>query len=36
MELSFKLLQLIVGRMSFEIIQNNDLSDISVIVSVLL
>ncbi|BAT96689.1 hypothetical protein VIGAN_08366700 [Vigna angularis var. angularis] len=33
MELSFKLLQLILGRMSFEIFQNNDLSDISVIVA---
>ncbi|XP_014511278.1 neurochondrin isoform X1 [Vigna radiata var. radiata] len=33
MELSFKILQLILGRMSFEIIQNNDLSDISVIVA---
>ncbi|KOM33877.1 hypothetical protein LR48_Vigan02g002700 [Vigna angularis] len=33
MELSFKLLQLILGRMSFEIFQNNNLSDISVIVA---
>ncbi|KAK7343084.1 hypothetical protein VNO80_26047 [Phaseolus coccineus] len=33
MELSFKLLQLILGRMSLNIIQNKDLSDISVIVA---
>ncbi|CAJ1966990.1 unnamed protein product [Sphenostylis stenocarpa] len=33
MELSFKLLQLILSRMSLDIIQNNDLSDISVIMA---
>ncbi|KAG5078719.1 hypothetical protein JHK86_002784 [Glycine max] len=35
MELSFKLLQLILGRTSSDIIQNNDLSEISVIVAAL-